>query len=105
MVHATANSFVRSSGASSAFTSLVIGAPNLAAIIMALIHTMLVSNEYNAHRFPTDSVGLLRVLFALSCFFGIVGNVIQGMAMDIGSVPLAVLGRFLFGFSSAEILQ
>lgn len=104
-MHATANSFVRSSGASSGYTSLVIGAPNLAGIMAALIHTMLVSNEYYAHRFPTDSVGLLRALFAFSCFFGIVGNVIHGMAMDVGSVPLAILGRFVFGFSSADILQ
>lgn len=105
MVHANSNSFVRSSGASPANTSLVIGAPNLAAIIAALIHTTLVSNEYNAHRFPTNSVGLLRALFAFSCLFGILGNVVHGLAVDVGSVPLAVLGRFLFGFSSAEILH
>ena len=105
MVHANANSFVRSTGASPAYTSLVIGAPNLAAILAALIHTMLISNEYNAHRFPTNSVGLLRALFAFSCFFGILGNVVHGLAVDFSSVPLAVLGRFLFGFSSAEILH
>ena len=66
---------------------------------------MLISNEYNAHRFPTNSVGLLRALFAFSCFFGILGNVVHGLAVDFSSVPLAVLGRFLFGFSSAEILH
>jgi len=105
VVHANANSFVRSSGVSSAFTSLVIGAPNLAGILTAFVHTMLVSKEYNAHRFPTNSVGLLRALFAVSCFFGILGNVLHGLAVDAGSVPLAVLGRFVFGFSSAEVLH
>lgn len=105
MVHANANSFVKSSGLSPAYTSLVIGAPNLAAILAAFIHTMLISNEYNAHRFPTNSVGLLRALFAFSCFAGLLGNVVHGLAVDLSSVPLAVLGRFLFGFSSAEILH
>lgn len=103
--HATTNSFVRSSGASPAYTSLVIGAPNLSALCVAIIHTLLVSKEYNAHRFPSNSVGLLRGLFAISCFFGVVGNVIHGIAVDRGSVPLAILGRFVFGFSSSEILH
>lgn len=105
MVHANTNSFVRTAGKSSAYTSLVIGTPNLAAILVAFVHTWLVSKEYNAHRFPSNSVGLLRTLFAISCFFGILGNVIHGMALDIGSVSLAMLGRFFFGLSSAEILS
>ena len=105
VAHATSNEFVKSAGAARAHSSLVIGAPNFSAMICTVAHCYFMSREHTKHRFPSRSVGTMRFLFAFSAFAGVVGNSVHGLAINRGSVPLAVLGRFIMGFSSSEILH
>jgi hypothetical protein len=47
----------------------------------------------------------LRRHFALSAVAAITGNIVHALAVNDGSVHMAMLGRFIFGFSSSEILH
>eukprot|EP00522_Entomoneis_paludosa_P001098 CAMPEP_0172466868 /NCGR_PEP_ID=MMETSP1065-20121228/57300_1 /TAXON_ID=265537 /ORGANISM="Amphiprora paludosa, Strain CCMP125" /LENGTH=1447 /DNA_ID=CAMNT_0013223813 /DNA_START=92 /DNA_END=4435 /DNA_ORIENTATION=- len=107
VAHATTNTFVASSGASYAYSSLIIGAPNLSALIVAVVHGFLVSGDQASHSSnrATVDVGLVRTHLILSGLAGLFGNIVHGVALDKESLWMAVLGRFLIGFSSAEILH
>jgi len=98
VAHATTRIFVTSTGAAPGHLATIIGAPNLSAIFAAMFHCWILSKE------PARSVRLLQCLFLVASCFGVVGSIVGGAAVVLDSVPLAVLGRFLFGFSSTEIL-
>lgn len=100
--HATTDIFVNSAGTPPASASLIIGAPNLSAILIAIIHCIFVSKDQSV---PVHDVGFLRSHFALSAIAAIAGNVVHALAVNTGSVHMAMLGRFIFGFSSSEILH
>jgi hypothetical protein len=102
VVHATTSAYVVATGIPSVYSATVIGAPSLSAILIASFHCFLLSRESATHRFRTI---LFRRLFLFSAFMGIVGNVVHALGVDQGSVEMAILGRFLMGFSSAEILH
>lgn len=102
VVHATTSAYVVATGIPSVYSATVIGAPGLSAILVAFFHCFLLSRESATHRFRTI---LFRRLFLFSAFMAIVGNVIHALGVDRGSVDMAILGRFLMGFSSAEILH
>jgi hypothetical protein len=102
VVHATTTAYVVATGIPSVYSATVIGAPGLSAILVASFHCFLLSRESATHRFRTI---LFRRLFLFSAFMGIVGNVVHALGVDRGSVDMAILGRFLMGFSSAEILH
>jgi hypothetical protein len=102
IVHATTSAYVAATGISSVYSATVIGAPGLSAIFVACFHCFLLSRESATHRFGTI---LFRRLFLFSAFMGIVGNVIHALGVDQGSINMAIVGRFLIGFSSAEILH
>ena len=103
VAHSTTNSFVESTGASYAYASLVIGAPNFPALCLALIHGVVVTGDSN-NRTSVD-VPLIRRFLILAGVAGLLGNVVHGLAVDQESLGLAVLGRFIIGFSSGEILH
>jgi hypothetical protein len=100
--HATTDIFVNSAGTHPASSSLVIGAPNLSAILIAIVHCISLSKDQSV---PVHDVGFLRSHFALSSIAAIAGNVVHALAVNDGSVHMAILGRFIFGFSSSEILH
>jgi hypothetical protein len=102
VVHATTSAYVMATGMPSVYSAMVIGAPGLSAIIAALFHCFFLSRESATPRLRTI---LFRRLFLFSAFMGMVGNIVHARGVDRGSVHLAVLGRFLMGFSSAEILH
>jgi hypothetical protein len=102
VVHATTSAYVAATGISSVYSATVIGAPGLSALFVACFHCFLLSKESETHRFRTI---LFRRLFLFSAFMGIVGNIIHALGVDQGSINMAILGRFLIGFSSAEILH
>jgi hypothetical protein len=102
VIHATTSAYVVATGIPSVYSATIIGAPGLAAILVACFHCFLLSRESAAHRFRTI---LFRRLFLFSAFMGIVGNIVHARGVDQGSVDMAILGRFLMGFSSAEILH
>lgn len=102
LFHATTSAYVMATGLPAVHSATVIGAPCLSAILIAVFHCFLLSGESTSYNFSTI---LFRRLFLLSAFMGIVGNVIHAHGVNSGSVEYAVLGRFLLGFSSAEILH
>ncbi|GAX09289.1 hypothetical protein FisN_17Lh037 [Fistulifera solaris] len=104
VAHATSNIFVMSTGSSSALAATIIGVPNVAAMLVTFFHCLILSNQPNSHR-QHNNARLLRGLFALASFFAIIGNIVHAHAINIGSIRLAILGRFVFGLSTTEILQ
>ena len=104
VAHATTNTFVASTGAPYAYSSVVIGAPNLSALLMAAFHCYLLTRDHSAN-VGRPPVSLVWRLLIFSGFAGMVGNIINGLAIDKQSIRLALLGRFIVGFSSAEILH
>ena len=106
IAHATTNTFVASTGAPYAYSSIVIGAPNLAALLIVIFHCVILSGDSSSHgRRASVNVRLVWKLLIFSGFAGVAGNIINGVAIDRQSIRLALLGRFIVGFSSAEILH
>lgn len=106
IAHATTNTFVASTGAPYAFSSIVIGAPNLAALLIALFHCFFLSRERSSDgKRSAVNVTLVWKLLIFSGLAGVAGNIVNGVAIDKQSIRLALLGRFIIGFSSAEILH
>ncbi len=104
MAHATSNIFVMSTGSSSALAATIIGVPNIAAMLISFSHCLILSGQPNSHR-QHNNIRLFRVLFALASSFAIIGNIIHAHAINIGSIRLAIFGRFVFGLSTTEIPQ
>jgi hypothetical protein len=76
----------------------------VSSILVTIQHCSALSGDSSSHR-SRYSCGTFRRLLVLSAFWGVLGNALHAVAVDKGSIPLAVVGRFVFGFSSAEILQ
>ncbi len=104
MVHATANIFVVSTGASSAHAATIIGVPNVASLFMTLFHCLILSDDPSSNR-PSYNARLYKYLFGLACLCAVTGNMIHAHAVNVGSIRIAILGRFVFGLSATEILQ
>lgn len=104
MAHATSNIFVMSTGSSSALAATIIGVPNAASMLMSFFHCFILSGEPTLHR-PRYNVRLYKAFFGLASIFAVIGNAIHAHAVNIGSVRIAIFGRFVFGLSTTEILQ
>lgn len=104
MAHATSNIFVISTGASSAHAATIIGIPNAASLLVTLMHCFVLSGEPSSSR-SCYNVRLYRILFGLASFFAVIGNVVQAYAVNVGSIRIALLGRFVMGLSTTELLQ
>jgi len=105
VVHPLTQSYVSASGAPTAHLATIIGAPNLSAFFASMIHCWILSKESSTALSTSQRLSVLRRLFLCSSFFGVVGNVVHGVAVVRDSVPLTVVGRFLYGFSLCEILS
>jgi hypothetical protein len=92
-------------GAPASLSAIMIGVPNLSAIFMAALHCSLIPRESVAHRVPQQSIGIIRSLFIASSSFGVLGNVLHVFAVKNESIWLAIVGRFVIGLASAEILN
>lgn len=53
---------------------------------------------------PTESAYRIRRLLIMSALLGVVGNILHGTAVMHKSVHLAVLGRFIVGFTASDVL-
>ena len=103
--HSTTYVFVKAIGSQTAQSATVIGVANLSAVLTAIFHCGLASRDLSVGhrcRFQTETI---RLLMILSSIMGMVGNAVHATAINRKSVRLAILGRFVIGFSSAEILQ
>jgi hypothetical protein len=102
--HSTTAVFVKAIQAASAHSATVIGIVNVSSILITLLHCWMASFSHPSNR-CRFSMGMIKGLMIVSSLFGIAGNVIQAVAINKRSVALAIVGRFVLGFSSTEILQ
>ncbi|CAB9504953.1 SPX domain-containing membrane protein [Seminavis robusta] len=101
-VHPTTITFVLALQQPGVHSALVIGAPNVAALLSALFHCYVLSGDSKE---PLARISSLRWLFMLAALFGAVGNAVQVVGFWKNSMLLAVLGRFVMGFSCSSILH
>ncbi|KAI2509344.1 SPX domain [Fragilaria crotonensis] len=105
ITHSTATAFVQGVGAHSAHSALIIGAASFGALVAALVQLHGISREVEGSGPGMLTTGYFRHRFLLFSAFPIIGNILHALAVSEGSVVLAVFGRFLIGFGSAELLH
>jgi hypothetical protein len=105
IAHSTATAFVLGVGAHSAHSALIIGAASLGALVAALVQLRGMSQEVERSGPGLLTTGYFRHRFLLFSAFPIIGNILHAVAVSEESVLLAVFGRFLIGFGSAELLH
>lgn len=105
IAHSTATAFVLGVGAHSAHSASIIGAASFGALFAALVQLRGMSQEVERSGPGMLTTGYFRHRFLLFSAFPIIGNVLHAIAVSEGSIVLAVFGRFLIGFGSAELLH
>lgn len=100
----TAVELVKNAGVHPAFSAAVIGAANVGALVVALLHSSAMSKE-NELGDEAFGFGFFRRNFLFYTILPIIGNVLDPIAVSCASVPLAVFGRVLVGFGSADLLH
>jgi hypothetical protein len=105
VAHATTNRYVRSVGAEPGHTASIIGCPNLSACVVALLHCGVLSKLTTSGRSDSGNVRVFRWVYLGSSLFGVVGNIIIARSALDESIAKAVLGRFLIGFGSTDVMQ
>jgi len=89
----TANHYAVVLGADGAYGATLIGASSFSAIIAAILY----SYWYTTSSFKS------ALLFSTLC--PLCGNLIYGLAISYDSMAMAISGRFLCGFGSAEVIN
>eukprot|EP00557_Chaetoceros_sp_GSL56_P005250 CAMPEP_0176505870 /NCGR_PEP_ID=MMETSP0200_2-20121128/16735_1 /TAXON_ID=947934 /ORGANISM="Chaetoceros sp., Strain GSL56" /LENGTH=1187 /DNA_ID=CAMNT_0017905473 /DNA_START=36 /DNA_END=3600 /DNA_ORIENTATION=+ len=89
----TANSYAIYLGTNGAFGSTLIGASSFAALFAAILYSM----WYNMFSFKS------ALVFSSLCPF--VGNLMYSVALSMQSMKVALFGRILVGFGSAEVVN
>ena len=89
----TANHYAVVLGADGAYGATLIGASSFSAIIAAILY----SYWYTTSSFKSV------LLFSTLC--PLCGNLIYGLAISYDSMSMAISGRFLCGFGSAEVIN
>lgn len=99
VTHSTTCQFLESMGAPTAHSATIIGVTNVSAIFMTLFHCCIASHTYR------NREGTVKTLMVLGTLFGIAGNIVQAVGIGRKCGELALLGRFLIGFCSADIIE
>jgi hypothetical protein len=104
--HATAATFVKAVGSPVSYSAIIIGAPNVSAIIIAMIHCWYgVTFEPSAVNNARFSKNAIRGFMCFGAVMGVVGNAIHGYAINKSSIFWAIVGRFCLGFAATDIVQ
>lgn len=85
--------------------SLLSAVANLSSIVVCFIHAMMISKRHSLIKSHVIDLSFFRVPLMLSAACSIVGNILYSYSFSIKSFRLALLGRFLFGFGSSELLN
>jgi len=93
IVAPTANSYAVHLGTNGAYGSTLIGASSFAAMFAALFYSL----WYNKLSFKS------ALIFSSLC--PIVGNLMYSLALSMKSMKIALIGRILVGFGSAEVVN
>lgn len=89
----TANHYAVVLGADGAYGATLIGTSSLSAIIAAILYSY----------WYTNSSFKSALIFSTLC--PLCGNMIYSLAISYDSLPMAMSGRFLCGFGSAEVIN
>jgi Major Facilitator Superfamily. len=89
----TANMYAIYLGTNGAFGSTLIGASSFAALFAALLYSL----WYNTFSFKSA--------LAFSSLCPLVGNLMYSVALSMKSMKIALIGRILVGFGSAEVVN
>ncbi|MGK3737536.1 MAG: hypothetical protein ACI90V_004381 [Bacillariaceae sp.] len=93
IVAPTANHYAIVLGSDGAFGATLIGTSSFSAIIAALLYSF----------WYTKSSFKSVLIFSTIC--PLVGNLVYSLAISYRSLPMAIFGRFLCGFGSAEVVN
>jgi len=85
--------------------SLLLAASNISSVLACVVHAMLLSKRHSFVKSHIIDLSFFRLPLMLSALFSIVGNILYSYSMSKQSFKLALLGRFLFGFGSCELLN
>jgi hypothetical protein len=102
IIHATANTFVRSTFAHPAYSANLIGATKFAALFVTGLHCHQLSRGPLGNELSAVS---LRALFILAAFVATLGNAIYIVGVERQSIAVSVMGRMLIGLASTELLH
>jgi len=93
IVAPTANRYARLLGVDGAFGATLVGASSLAAIFAAFLYSFWITK------------GSFKSALLCSAACPCVGNILYALAISYSSMPMALMGRFLVGFGSAEVVN
>jgi hypothetical protein len=102
IIHATANSFVRFTGAHPAYSANLIGATSFAALFATGLQCYQLSNESLSKDL---SAVTLRVAFVLAAVAALFGNIVYITGVSRQSIAIAVAGRLLIGLASTDLFH
>lgn len=84
--------------------SLLSAVANISSLIACCIHAMLLSKRYSFVKSHID-LSFFRAPLIVAALFSILGNVLYSYSVTQKSFHMALMGRFLFGFGSCELLN
>ena len=93
IVAPTANHYAIGLGYNGAFGATLIGASSFSAMFSAFLYSL----------WYTRSTFKSALIFSACC--PLLGNLMYGLAISYHSMPMAIVGRILCGFGSAEVLN
>jgi magnesium-transporting ATPase (P-type) len=85
--------------------SLLTAVVNISSLISCFIHAMMISKRNSFVKRHLMDVSFFRMPMVISSLFSIAGNALYSYSMSEKSFKMALLGRFLFGFGSCELLN
>ncbi|KAL7542428.1 hypothetical protein ACHAXR_011769 [Thalassiosira sp. AJA248-18] len=85
-------------------TAVLIGSANISSIISSFIHTLLISKPNSFVRARTEVANFRVPLLFCSCC-AVAGNILYSCSLSKASFGMALVGRILVGFGSAEVLN
>lgn len=105
VAHATANTFVKAAGAQPAYSAAVIGMTNVGAITSSAFQCYRMSRQPYVGNQLQLSFAFFRRMFLVAASMAIIGNIVCALAIQQGSIPLVLFGRFLVGMGCAELIH
>ena len=87
-----------------AYSAIVIGTASVASLLSAITHAFWISKDGAANKL-SGGPSYFRIPLFMSALGAFTGNILYARALKCNSMALALGGRFLVGFGSAEVLN
>lgn len=102
IIHATANNFVRFTGAHPAYSANLIGATSFAALFATGLQCYQLSKDSLSRDLSAVAV---RIAFLIAAVAAILGNIVYITGVSRESIAITVVGRLLIGLSSTDLFH